>query len=299
MKNFHDEYNRTKDIFEKKMLTMVGEAVYDAPEILTKAMRYSLEAGGKRIRPVLMLQVAQLFGTTLENVFPLAVALEFIHTYSLIHDDLPCMDNDELRRGKPTNHIVFGEDMALLAGDGLLNLAMETALKGIENLKEDHLKAYLQAMGILFTAAGVNGMIGGQGVDLLSENKDIDEETLHYIHTHKTGALINAAVLCGGTLAKIDEKTYSILQQYSDVIGLAFQIRDDILDVEGDPEIVGKALGSDLANKKTTYVTHYGLQESERKLKKLEEEGIRLMNQLDCDTSFLETMIRYICQRNQ
>ena len=179
MKNFHDEYNRTKDLFENKMLAMVGEAVYDAPEILTKAMRYSLEAGGKRVRPVLMLQVAQLFGTTLENVFPLAVALEFIHTYSLIHDDLPCMDNDELRRGKPTNHIVFGEDMALLAGDGLLNLAMETALKGAENLKEDDLKVYLQAMRILYTAAGVNGMIGGQGVDLLSENKDIDEETLH------------------------------------------------------------------------------------------------------------------------
>jgi len=298
MKSFHDEYNQTKEFFENKMMATIDSCVDDAPEVLVKAMRYSLETGGKRIRPVLMLQVAKIFGGSVESVYPLAVALEYIHTYSLIHDDLPCMDNDALRRGQPTNHVVFGEDMALLAGDGLLNMAMETALKGAETLIADQLKTYLQAMQILFSAAGANGMIGGQVVDLLSENKEIDETTLHYIHTHKTAALINAAVLCGGVLAKINTKTYDSLKQYSDIIGLAFQIRDDILDVEGDSKVFGKTIGSDLANQKTTYVTLYGLQGSKQKLKDLEESGIQLMNRLEQDTSFLEAMIRYICKRD-
>ncbi len=298
MKKFQKEYNQTKDYFEQKMMSTIENSLNDAPEILTKAMRYSMETGGKRIRPVLMLQVAKIFGGDFENIIPLAISLEYIHTYSLIHDDLPCMDNDEVRRGKPTNHMLFGEDIALLAGDGLLNLAMETALNGADSLKNDLLSAYVKAMNILFSAAGANGMIGGQVVDLLSENKEIDDMTLHYIHTHKTGALINAAVLCGGIMAKVDATIYTVLKRYSDIIGLAFQIRDDILDVEGDPEVFGKTIGSDVANHKTTYVTLYGIQGAKEKLKELKEEGLELMKKLEEDTSFLETMIHYICNRD-
>ncbi len=248
------------------------------------AISYSLFAGGKRIRPVLALACAEAVGGCEEDALPFGVALEMIHTYSLIHDDLPSMDNDDYRRGRLTNHKVYGEATAILAGDGLLNYAMEFALsRGKEH------KNLVPILENLFSASGIFGMIGGQMVDLESEGKKLTAEEMETIHRLKTGALIKAAcrigALAGG--GKVDT-----FDTYAEAIGLAFQIKDDILDVIGSSEALGKAVGSDEKNQKSTYVSLYGMEEAE---KMLEFETNRAIESVD--SPFLKEFAKYLLQR--
>ena len=277
-------------------LSACFEEKFDTPDIIISAMKYSLFAGGKRLRPVLMVETCQALGGDVEKVMPLACAIEMIHTYSLIHDDLPAMDNDDLRRGKPTNHKVYGESMAILAGDALLNYAFETAVSGIP--AEDN-AGYLKALNILARAAGVNGMIGGQTGDILCEGeKDVSEDKLMYIHAHKTGALLEAAVLCGGAVAGMKPDEEEALKDYSKAIGLAFQIVDDILDVTGDEKTLGKPIGRDAKNEKTTFVTLYGMASSEEKVESLYHKALDALDKVGGDVTFLKEMADYICHRN-
>ncbi|WP_408954642.1 polyprenyl synthetase family protein [Natroniella sp. ANB-PHB2] len=228
------------------------------PERLHQAMRYSVLAGGKRLRPILTLVAAKLVGEEEKKILPAACALELIHNYSLIHDDLPCMDDDDFRRGKKTNHKVFGQGMAVLAGDALLTYAFEL-LAEIDDLPAERV---LLATKKLAKAAGKQGMVGGQAADILAEGKEVDKEELEYIHTHKTGALLEAAVSIGAILGGATRQELAALQDYAQGIGLAFQIVDDVLDIEGDAEKIGKDVGSDLESDKATFPAVYGLERS-------------------------------------
>ncbi|MGN0174105.1 MAG: polyprenyl synthetase family protein [Acutalibacteraceae bacterium] len=241
---------------------------HNSPKVLKDAMKYSLEAGGKRIRPCLMLEFYRVLGKNPDEILNFAAAVEMIHTYSLIHDDLPCMDDDDMRRGKPSNHKVFGEANALLAGDALLTLAFEAASDTGENINS---KAALKAVKYLADAAGMCKMIGGQVLDLDTQGKEISIDELEKIQTGKTVALlkVNASVAC--VLAGADEKTTQLMEQYCIDIGKAFQIRDDILDVIGTQESLGKPIGSDEQMNKNTYVSLIGLQKSQSLVNELTE----------------------------
>ena len=234
----------------------------ERPESLREAMRYSLLAGGKRLRPILCLAACELAGGEAEQAMPTAVALEMIHTMSLIHDDLPAMDNDDLRRGRPTNHKVYGEVNAILAGDALLTRAFEMVALRTSGVPAERL---LKVVGELSLASGAPGLVGGQVVDLECEGKDVDLETLEYIHLHKTGALLRACVLSGALIAGASEALLEALRTYARGIGLAFQIIDDILDVTASSEVLGKTAGNDLSADKTTYPKLLGLEESRRR----------------------------------
>ena len=224
-----------------------------------EAEEYSLMAGGKRLRPVIMMMTAKMCKKSPEMVLPFAVAIEMIHTYSLIHDDLPAMDNDDLRRGKPTNHKVYGEAMAILAGDALLTKAFEVAASfSDESVPKEKV---LRAISVLATAAGDNGMIGGQVVDIESRNEDA--ELLKYLHSLKTGALIRASGVIGAILAGANDEEIKAVESFCDNLGIAFQIQDDILDVIGNEAELGKPIGSDAENEKSTYVTLYGVEKAE------------------------------------
>ena len=240
--------------------------------ILKDAMRYSLLSGGKRLRPALCMMTADLFGDS-RPVLDIACAMEMIHAYSLIHDDLPAMDNDELRRGKPTNHVVFGEAYAILAGDGLLNSAFEVMLGCAQHHRDKHLD-YLGAIGIIAAAAGTNGMISGQAADIEFEGQDANADVLEYIHRRKTGALIKASVLAPAVLFRADEEKIGALKTYGQCIGLVFQIVDDILDAEGDQEQVGKTLGKDEEANKQTFIRVYGIEASKRIARQKTDEAI-------------------------
>jgi geranylgeranyl diphosphate synthase type II len=241
------------------------------PEKIYEAMRYSLMAGGKRVRPILCLASCEMVGGTIDMAMATACALEMVHTMSLIHDDLPAMDNDDYRRGKLTNHKVYGENIAILAGDGLLTYAFEFIASQTENVPAERVLKVITQFGRAFGAAGV---VGGQVVDIESEGKpDISLETLHYIHTHKTGALLEACVLCGAMLAGASEETVQRLSRFAQNIGLAFQIIDDILDITQTQEQLGKSAGKDLAAQKATYPSLLGLAESERQAGQLVEEA--------------------------
>jgi geranylgeranyl diphosphate synthase, type II len=236
------------------------------PEKIYESMRYSLMAGGKRLRPILCLATCELVGGNAAIAMPTACALEMIHTMSLIHDDLPAMDNDDLRRGKPTNHVVYGEDIAVLAGDALLSYAFEM----VTTTKDVPAPRLLQVITKLAQAVGAAGLVGGQVVDLDSEGKpDITEETLTFIHTHKTGALLEASVLSGAMLAGAEAADLAKLARYSQDIGLAFQIVDDILDITATQEQLGKTAGKDLQAQKATYPSLWGLEASRRKADEL------------------------------
>ncbi len=229
------------------------------PSLLSDAIKYSLFAGGKRIRPILCLMAYEACGGDGEDILPQAGALELIHTYSLIHDDLPAMDNDDLRRGKPTNHKVFGEAMAILAGDGLLTEAFFMFSK---NDKIPHTRL-LYALRELSFSAGIRGMVSGQAMDIISEGREVEKEILDFIHSHKTADLIRASVKIGGILSKTDEQKVNALSRYGEHIGLAFQIIDDILDRVGNTEEMGKSTGSDDLKKKMTYPVLYGIEKSQ------------------------------------
>ena len=255
------------DAINKRYLELIERELYSAledcgaPEPLFSAMKYSISAGGKRLRPCLALGVCEMLGGNMEAALALGCGIEMIHTYSLIHDDLPCMDDDDMRRGKPSNHKVFGEGQAVLAGDGLLTFAFEFMLKRCFECNGG--ASCFRAVYEIAKRAGVSGMVAGQARDLEAENGAcIDEKELSYIHTHKTADMLAAAVLAGAYSADVDEKTLDALSLYSEKMGLLFQITDDILDFEGDQTLVGKTLGKDAESRKLTYITLYGIEKA-------------------------------------
>ncbi|MEC9019071.1 MAG: farnesyl diphosphate synthase [Nitrospinota bacterium] len=284
-----------KKLIDEQMLSFLPQGK-TYPESIHEAMRYSLLAGGKRLRPVLVMAAAEAVGVDRNTILPFAVAVELIHTYTLIHDDLPSLDNDDLRRGKPTNHKVFGEAIAILAGDALLTQAfiIMTRAAGMETVPPD---CILKATHEMAGALGSTGMIGGQVVDLESEGKKINSETLEYIHIYKTGFLIRACIRCGGILSQATKGQLSSLSSFGAHIGLAFQIIDDILDITGDQEKLGKDIGSDLTKNKATYPALYGLEESKRKAEELVEESIDCLNEFDDRADPLREIARFFVQR--
>ena len=297
MNNFKTELEQEvgfiNDIIEKFLPDETG-----IDKKIKEAMNYSVNAGGKRIRPMLMLEVYKLCGgNNFLEVYPFMAALEFIHSYSLVHDDLPAMDNDDYRRGRLTTHKVFGEDFGILAGDGLLNHAYEIMAKAlIEGEGEIDKKA--KAMEIIARKAGIYGMVGGQAVDVELTGKPLTEEQLDFIFRLKTGALIEAAFLAGGYLAGCDDETASKLEKAAALIGFAFQIRDDILDVTGSLEELGKPVFSDEKNNKTTYVTLYGLEKSEMDVESMSNEAVNIIKSLG-NNDFLEELVCNLINRNK
>ena len=268
----------------------------DKPEIDNRnfeAMIYSLKVGGKRVRPILMLFTYAMYKKDYKEILPFAGALEMIHTYSLIHDDLPSMDNDDLRRGKPTNHKIYGEAIAILAGDGLLNEAMIVML----NQCLDGNLNKIKASAAIAKASGSQGMIAGQICDILSEGKGISEEELLYMHKNKTGQLIKVAIVSGAILANVCGEDLSNLSDYGEKLGLAFQIKDDILDEIGDVHILGKNIKSDECNNKTTFLTMYGLEECKVKCNNLTEECFRILKKLKVNTKYLEEITEFLLKR--
>jgi geranylgeranyl diphosphate synthase type II len=268
----------------------------ELPSSLHSAMRYSIFAGGKRIRPVLILAACEAVGGNAEAVMPAACAMEMIHTYSLIHDDLPAMDDDDFRRGRPTNHKVYGEAIAILAGDALLTQAFVLMSSSL-SLKTDPARM-LAVINEIAGCAGSHGMVGGQVVDMESEGKqDIDLATVQYIHTHKTGALMKASVTSGAILGGADDEQLQALTRYGEAIGLAFQIADDILDIEGTTEEIGKDAGSDQARGKATYPAVMGLADAKRRATELVEMSLAALERFDSTADPLREIARYIIDR--
>ena len=260
-----------------------------------EAMNYSVSAGGKRLRPMLMLETYRMFGGTSKVIEPFMAAIEMIHTYSLIHDDLPAMDNDEYRRGRKTTHVVYGEAMAILAGDALLNYAFETAASAF--VLDEGNPAIGKAFMILASKAGVYGMIGGQVVDVESEGKEIDADTLKFIHIHKTSALLESAMLIGAVLAGASEQQQRTVELAARELGLAFQIRDDILDITGNTDELGKPVGSDEKNHKNTYVALEGLEKAKEDVKRYSESAIDRLKSLPVRNEFLYELIEELIER--
>ena len=266
----------------------------EAPQsTIYKAMNYSLHAGGKRIRPVMLMAAAETVGGTCENVMPFACAIEMIHTYSLIHDDLPCMDDDDLRRGKPTNHKVFGEAMAVLAGDALLNKAFEIMLKNSQLSPN----MTIAAMSEIATASGTEGMIGGQVIDIESEGKQIDAVTLMTLHLHKTAALIMTSAKVGALLGGGSRDDLLAMEEFSRYLGIAFQIKDDILDVIGNEEKLGKKTGTDEVNNKSTFVSIYGIEQSEKMLNDYTQKAIEVLSTYGEKAEFLIELSKFLLAR--
>jgi geranylgeranyl diphosphate synthase, type II len=267
------------------------------PEKIYEAMRYSLLAGGKRVRPILCLATCEMMGGTIEMAMPTACAVEMIHTMSLIHDDLPAMDNDDYRRGKLTNHKVYGEDVAILAGDGLLALAFEfVAIETPQSVPRD---LVLQVIARLGRALGAAGLVGGQVVDLESEGKsDISLETLNFIHKHKTAALLEACVVCGGIITGASPEDVQRLTRYAQNIGLAFQIIDDILDITSTQEQLGKTAGKDQKANKVTYPSLWGLEKSRSKAQELVKEACAELEPFGERAKSLQAIAHFIISRN-
>ena len=278
------------------------EAALDAsmgperPESLRESMRYSLLAGGKRLRPILCLAACELVGGDAALAMPTAVALEMIHTMSLIHDDLPAMDNDDLRRGRPTNHKVYGDAMAILAGDALLSRAFEMVAVRSDGVSPDRL---VQVVGELALVSGAPGLVGGQVVDLESEGKQVDLETLEYIHLHKTAALLRACVVTGALIGGADAQQVSAMRTYANGIGLAFQIIDDILDVTASSEVLGKTAGKDLVADKTTYPKLLGLESSRTRALELVAEAKSALDPWKDKAQPLLALADYVASRDR
>ena len=261
-----------------------------------EAMNYSLSSGGKRLRPILTLEAIKIVGGDIKEAIPFCIAIEMIHTYSLIHDDLPAMDNDDFRRGKPTNHKVFGDGMATLAGDALLNYAFEIMLK--ESLGKDNADVRLKAIYEIARGAGIYGMIGGQVVDIESENKSIEKEKLDFIHMNKTAAMIVGCMRAGAIMGHACEEDLQNITKYAKNIGLAFQIVDDILDIVGDEKALGKPVGSDIENHKSTYPSVIGLNESKKVATSLIKEAKDSIRKISGESRFLEDLADYIISRD-
>lgn len=267
-------------------------------KIIMDAMEYSLLAGGKRLRPMLMQETYRLFGGTEKVIEPFMAAQEMIHTYSLVHDDLPAMDDDELRRGRKTTHVVYGEDMGILAGDALLNYAFETAAAAFEEYPEKALQIG-KAMKILGNKAGIYGMLGGQVVDVKETGHALDKDVLDFIYALKTGALLESSMMIGATLAGADDESIALIEKVASKVGLAFQVQDDILDVTSTAEVLGKPIHSDEKNEKTTYVTLLGIDEAEKIVEKESVEAIELLKSLPVRNDYLEWLLTQLIHRKK
>lgn len=264
---------------------------------ILEAMNYSVRAGGKRLRPMLMEETYRLFGGQGQEIEPFMAAIEMIHTSSLIHDDLPCMDNDQLRRGMPTVWVKYGYDMAVLAGDALLIYAVETGIKACAMTRDGNKVA--QAVGILAKKTGIYGMIGGQVVDVQLTNQPIPREKLDFIYRLKTGALLEAAMMIGALLGGASEIELGQVERMASLIGIAFQIQDDILDVTATTEQLGKPVGSDEKNQKTTYVTLEGIEKAKEDVARISAEAIEILHSLPGENLFLEELIRILITREK
>ncbi len=264
------------------------------PPLIHQAMRYSVLAGGKRLRPALLIASAEVAGGTARDVMPAACAVELIHTYSLIHDDLPAMDNDDYRRGKPTNHKVFGEAIALLAGDALLTLAFRM----LTECRTDKPANIVRVVHEMADGAGSGGLIGGQVVDTFSTEKEIDITALEYIHRNKTGALYVISARSGAILAGASAEVLAHLTEYAEYLGLAFQIKDDILDIEGDQVKLGKPVGSDIRNKKATYPALFGLEGAKLKARNAVEGAKEALDLFGKEAEFLRALAEYVIKRD-
>jgi geranylgeranyl diphosphate synthase type II len=274
----------------------VALPIEEGPEAsVVEAMRYSLFAGGKRLRPILALAAAEAVGGEIEDAMPAGCALEMIHTYSLIHDDLPAMDDDDLRRGKPTNHKVFGEAIAILAGDALLTEAF-VLLGDYRTLLPER---SVRLIRVIARAASYRGMVGGQVVDMLSQNKPADLETVLQMHSRKTAALISAAAEAGALAGMGTESQVAALARYGRSVGLAFQIADDILDIEGDAELLGKSTGADVARGKVTYPAAVGLQRSREEARELVKDALEALDGFDAGADPLRALASYIITRKK
>ena len=261
------------------------------------AVEYSLMGGGKRLRPMLIMETYRLFGgTDIEVVKPFMAAMEMIHTYSLVHDDLPAMDNDDYRRGRKTTHVVYGEDMGILAGDALLNLAYETAIAGIS---AEHMKEGVKAAGILARKAGIYGMVGGQVTDVELTGKSMTAEQLDFVFRLKTGALIESSMMIGATLAGAAEDEVNLMEQAGEYIGMAFQIQDDILDIVSTMDELGKPVHSDEKNQKNTYVSIYGMEKAREAVKDYSKKALDIFASLKNQNEFLNALIEELINRRK
>lgn len=290
---------RVHDIEARLQKFLPEEAGYQ--KTVFQAMNYSVNAGGKRLRPMLMLEVYHMFGGTDETLIePFVAAIEMIHTYSLVHDDLPALDNDEYRRGKKTTWAVYGDDMAVLAGDALLNYAFETAVKAFDVAKDvESFKAVARALQLLTQKPGIYGMIGGQVVDVELSGCVPGKDILDFIYLMKTSALIECAMMVGAVLAGADEASVKTIEAIAQKTGLAFQIEDDILDVTSSLEMLGKPIHSDEKNEKTTYVTLYGIEGAQKEVERLSAEAIDSLRKLGGADTFLEALLVYLIHRKK
>ena len=309
--DFEKRLNERAEYFESILKDFLPGEEGFAKDVI-QAMNYSLLAGGKRLRPVMMMEAFKLFSgqdADLKIVHPFMTAMEMIHTYSLVHDDLPAMDNDEYRRGRKTTHAVYGAGMATLAGDGLLNLAFETAIEGAALGKEltgydgETHNRYLAALRVLSLKAGYRGMVGGQSADICAERGGLPDEdpkeVLAFIDENKTGALIESSLMIGAILGGASSEEVRRMEQIGSNVGIAFQIQDDILDIEGNQEELGKPIGSDIKNGKSTYVSLYGMDEAKKKVKELSEEALSLLESMGSDETFLSELFEYLIYRKK
>lgn len=285
--NFNTNYQFTKDLFEKELYAFIDKLSL-SDEVLIEAIKYSVKAGGKRIRPVLMIETAKLLGVSVEDIMPFAISIELIHTYSLIHDDLPAMDNDDYRRGKLTNHKVYGEAMAILAGDALLNLAYETMLRASLSINK------MNATRLISRFAGYTGMIGGQATDVRYEGKPLDEEVLKFIHANKTGKLLTASVLAPSCIA--GDVYIENLRQYGENLGMLFQVTDDILDATSTTDVLGKTVLKDAKSNKLTFVSLYGVDKAKQLALNYYNNAINSIKNVS-GNDFLLGLAEYVLQR--
>lgn len=283
-----------------RMIYRVLPAEKGYQKTVFQAMNYSVLAGGKRIRPILMLETYKLFGGSNKAIESFVAAIELIHTYSLVHDDLPAMDDDELRRGKLTTHAKFGEAMGVLAGDGLLNYAFEIALDTLDETKGADNRAVIRSLKVLAKKAGIYGMIGGQVVDVEAEKQyGISKNRLDFIYELKTGALIEAAMMIGAILGGATDEEVEQIEEVAKKIGLAFQIQDDVLDVIGETETIGKSVGSDEKNQKATYVVFEGLEKAKQEVADLTDDAIAILQELPYENPFLTELLRWMVLRDK
>ena len=293
-------FNEIRDIKVKEIEQIIMDYLpkqEGMQEKVIEAMHYSVMAGGKRLRPMLLKEAYTLFGGNDDKADAFMAALEYIHNYSLVHDDLPAMDNDEYRRGRKTTHVVYGENIAILAGDALLNYAYETAASAVMKYQGD--MNVCKAFSILAKKAGIFGMVGGQCVDVLNENKqdNLTMEEILYIHENKTAALIECALMCGAVLAGANDEEVAQMEKVGSNIGLAFQIQDDILDVTSTFEELGKPIGSDEKNSKTTYLSLTGMEHSKAEVKRLSDEAVGILQSMNNRNEFLEELILSLISR--
>ena len=299
MVNFQDELKKRTEEINKVIQSYLPEEEGFA-KTMAQAMNYSILAGGKRLRPMLILETLRLFGGEEKLAYPFMAAMEMIHTHSLVHDDLPALDNDDYRRGRLTTHKVYGEAMGVLSGVALLNYAYEVMLTAFDTADTPDCQAHMiQALKVMSHKTGLYGMLGGQSVDVENDGKPMSREMIDYIYENKTSALIEASVMTGAILGGATEEETAIVEKAAKNIGLAFQIQDDILDVTGDQKVLGKEAGSDEKNQKTTYVTIEGLEKAKKDVEILSAQAIEDLNKLPGNNEFLENLIRILIKRQK